>query len=489
MAADDAVRRASRAGGSAGAGPRTVPIVRPSPLKRRRMSSALVGWGVGAGSPVGGRRRLADDRAPGRANDTLEPIQRRRSRRTSRPAPNDSPAPDAADAESPDMTDEQVGLGRAPPAGSAEPAVELIDDDGQALWASPTSGPPLDLGHLPRRCRGDLWCFGRPSWRPASREPRCSRRSGPPARPPPRRFTQSPSANGPKSSSSRSRSIRPIAVRSERPSSCGWRRAVTTEAWKERLSNPTTAKHADKQYFQAGDRAYYLPEAGSWPAGRHRLAGRNRGADRRRRSATDQRNGAAAGRYRCGSPLHALGRALFHFQRRPDDFRGRARSGSRNRCGDFSATEFKRRSSAAHVDRDLFLELRAYGQADKDPRQLAAHYRAELAELPGAVRNLFGHARSPALWQGGLAAISADARRAAAIHAQRGRTSRGRAPLLSASRCRSQSADGDRAGAGRTTQERAARPAKRRARNRPTSRRLWQSRFRSASHATPWKNR
>ena len=37
----------------------------------------------------------------------------------------------------------------ARPPGSAEPAVELIDDDGQTLWASPTSGPPLNLGHLP----------------------------------------------------------------------------------------------------------------------------------------------------------------------------------------------------------------------------------------------------------------------------------------------------------------------------------------------------
>ena len=37
---------------------------------------------------------------------------------------------------------------------------------------------------------------------------------------------------------------------------------------------------------------------------------------------------------------------------------------------------------SAHVGNELFLELRAYGQADVDPRQLAAHYRTELTALP-----------------------------------------------------------------------------------------------------------
>ena len=31
----------------------------------------------------------------------------------------------------------------------AEPVTELVDDDGQTLWVSPTDGPPLELAYLP----------------------------------------------------------------------------------------------------------------------------------------------------------------------------------------------------------------------------------------------------------------------------------------------------------------------------------------------------
>ncbi len=48
-----------------------------------------------------------------------------------------------AQADSPAMTAEQIALSLR---GPNEPAPELIDDDGQTLWASPTSGSPLDLG-------------------------------------------------------------------------------------------------------------------------------------------------------------------------------------------------------------------------------------------------------------------------------------------------------------------------------------------------------
>ncbi len=275
------------------------------------------------------------------------------------------------------MVEDQVALGLR---GAVEPAVEMIDDDGQTLWASPTSGSPIDLNHLPAGAEAIL--VFRPAELAGSVE-----------------GAKMLEAIGPASATA-AQEIHAIThcelAEIEQlqiglyPVDTGPIRAafvvrlapsVTSEAWTERLANPTRAEHADKRYLQAAGRAYYLPETEAGrliviasPAEIEELID----AEGPRLTKEMQRLLADTDATRhftiLAEPFSLFngGQTIFLGQLE------RLAQPLRRFFGDgVQAALF-----SGHVDRDLFLELRAYGQADKDPRQLAAHYRSELADLP-----------------------------------------------------------------------------------------------------------
>ena len=127
-----------------------IPIVAPRPRRRRPVGIQPCRLGSRLGTDVGRSGAYG-----GRCSPNGEPTAVRRSKHRHRSRQIDG------------ASRRSVGLGRGEtaearrrrktrlrlevrrPAGAAEPAVELIADDGQTLWASPTSGPPLNLSYLP----------------------------------------------------------------------------------------------------------------------------------------------------------------------------------------------------------------------------------------------------------------------------------------------------------------------------------------------------
>ena len=352
--------------------------MRPT-VKRRRVGSALVGWGVALAlllAAVGAWLLVELQGEPTRALNPSRPC-RSRPMRNFRPTIRPRPNPPRRKAHRWSKT-------RSPwarPRGSAEPAVELINDDGQTLWASPTSGPPIDIAHLPAGAEAVLVL--RPAELVGSVE-----------------GAKMLEAIGPASATA-AEAIHAITF-------CQWSEieqlqialypvdagpvraafvvllapSVTAEAWTERLSNRTPGEHAGKHYFQAGGWAYYLPES---EAGRLVVVASaaqideliDAGAPRLTKEMERLLADTDAKRHftLLGEPFSLFngGQTIFvgQLQRLAEPLRR------------FLGDGVQAALVSAHVDGDLFLELRAYGQADKDPRQLAAHYRAELADLPG----------------------------------------------------------------------------------------------------------
>ncbi len=159
--------------------------------------------------------------------------------------------------------------------------------------------------------------------------------------------------------------------------------SLTVDDWRARLPDPTTASHAGKEYLQAGDWAYYLPESSAGamvvvttPAEIAELIDQGGGRltkemERLLADTDDTRHVTILGEpfsiFTTGQSIFAgpLARLAQPLQR-------------------FLGEGVQAALLSAQVGDDLFLELRAYAQVDKDPRQLAEHYRGELAGLPAA---------------------------------------------------------------------------------------------------------
>ncbi|HEX4143103.1 MAG TPA: hypothetical protein VHY91_06105 [Pirellulales bacterium] len=356
--------------------------VAPSRPRRRRSASTFVGWGVAlvmlaAGGAVGWHMYPQWAANGGTDRD-----------KTSTTAANDGASPDESagsggeGADGPPTAEDQVAWEVRRPAGAAEPAVEMIADDGQTLWAAPTSGPPLNLGYLPAGPQAILAL--RPAELVGSVE-----------------GAKMLEALGPASGTA--------AATIQAMTFCQWPEleqlqiglypvetgpvqaafvarlapGITAETWTERLPNRKPAKHAGKHYIQSGDWAYYLPEAESGrliviapPAEIEKVidAGGPQWTKEMERLLADtdeQRHFTIL-----GEPLLLLsgaGRTIFVGQLERLAMPLRRFLGARVQAALVSG----------QVGDELFLELRAYGQADVDPRQLAAHYREELAALPG----------------------------------------------------------------------------------------------------------
>jgi hypothetical protein len=339
--------------------------------KRRGLGPALMGWGMalvlllGAGwawmtidPTFGGILKGPEERSIANHDD---------------PFPVDSPQPEQADTP---QTDPSLTAGRA----TGPPTVELVEDDGQTLWTSPTSGPPLKLHFLPVGAEAILVL------RPAELVS---------------------SAEGAKGIEAIGPAGEAAATAIQTITACPWNEIeqlqigfypteagpvavafvvrlaadLTTEAWNARWPDRKPAEHAGKQYFQVDGRAYYFPAS---EAGRVIVI-----------ASPAEIDGVIDAD---GSPLtKEMERLLVdtdeqrHFTLIAEPF-SVFENGRTMFVGELARLAEPLREFvgdgvpailiSGFVDHDLFLELRAYGQADKDPRQLAIHYRQELAALP-----------------------------------------------------------------------------------------------------------
>jgi hypothetical protein len=260
------------------------------------------------------------------------------------------------------------------------PALELIDDDGQTLWASPTSGRPIGLADLPAGAEAILVL--RPAQLLAKAE-----------------GAKMFEAIGPAGQSA-TEAIEAIT-------SCAWKEIdelvigfyptdagpIKTalvvrlasepkpEAWSGRFKNRVAAEHDGKHYFKSGDWAYYQPEAEAGrlivitdPAEIEPLldAGGAHRTKEMERLAADTDADRDFTLLVHPFSIFTAGRAIFagELARLADPLR------------QFIGDGVPALSLSGNVGDELFLELRAYGQSDKDPHELAAHYQKELAALP-----------------------------------------------------------------------------------------------------------
>ena len=356
-----------------------LPIAPPRPRSRTPSTSTLVGWTVAAvmllAAGIVWLKMQPEGGASGGSQQEKSP-----SIAANEHGSSDDPS-GAGGGDEPPTVEDQVALevGRVP--GAAEPAVELVADDGQTLWASPTSGPPLNLGFLPAGPQAVL------ALRPAELVD---------------------NAEGAKMLEALGPASALAATAIQAVTFCPWPEieqlqialypvetgptqaafvlrlasTVTTEAWTERLSDRTRAQHAGKNYFRSGDSAYYLPEA---EAGRLIVIGSpaqieevidadgprwTKEMERLLRDTDEQRHFTLLGEP--FSVFSGVGHAVFvgELERLAQPLRR------------FLGDGVQAALISGYVGDELFLELRAYGQADVDPRQLAAHYRTELAALP-----------------------------------------------------------------------------------------------------------
>ncbi|HTU25742.1 MAG TPA: hypothetical protein VMF30_10110 [Pirellulales bacterium] len=371
-----------------------MPASRPR-RSRRRILPMLVGWGVplaliaGAGiiwqklEPVGGAGGGTPNHPPENVAIDSE---------SAKPA-SDSP---------PVTSEDQVALEVRRATGDEEPGTELIDDDGQTLWASPTSGAPIELAYLPPGFQAVLVL--RPAeFLTGSEGTKLLEAIGPagasateaihaitgctwedmeqleiafyPSDAEPRPETRSSSDHG-------------LLVKRSGPSYSPWplfvvrlAPSLSAEAWADRLPKREPAQHAGKHYSKSADGwAYYQPETG----GRSIVVGTPWQIE----EAIDSSGPAAS---------KAIERVLAdtdterHFTLLAEPFSvlegDRALFvGELSRLAEplrrFLGDRVQAVAFSGHVGRELFLELRAYGEADIDPRHLATHYRAELSALP-----------------------------------------------------------------------------------------------------------
>jgi hypothetical protein len=357
-----------------------IPVAPPRP-RRRRSASTYVGWGVALAMILAGGGVWLKMQPEGGANSSSQQQKSSSVAANEQPSPDDPSASGAGGTEGSSPVEDQVAFEVRRPAGAAEPAVEVIADDGQTLWASPTSGPPLNFGYLPAGAQAILVL--RPAELVGSVEGAKMLESLGPA------------------SAVAAEAIHAITL-------CQWTEIeqlqialypveagplqaafvvrlapdIKTEAWTERVPNRTSAEHAGKHYFQSGGRAYYLPDAES---GRLIVIGLPAQIDEvidavgprltkemeRLLADTDEQRHFTL----VAEPFLVFnggGRTIFVGQL------GRLAQPLRRFLGDGVQAALV----SGHVDAELFLELRAYGQADIDPRELAARYRTELAALP-----------------------------------------------------------------------------------------------------------
>ena len=221
--------------------------------KRRRWGPALVGWGVGLGL-IGGAAWVWFKVVEPVETAAVVPQQNSPTTADGQGAPVGSPAGQAETA----PVDEGLAVGHV--AGAGQPAVELVEDDGETLWASPTSGSPLKLDYLPPGAEAIL-VLRAAELAESAEGSKLIEAIGP--------------AGQAGSAAVQAITGCPLGEIDELqigfyPADAGPVRtafvlrlaaSVTTEAWTERWSNRTAAEHSGKHYFKAGDWAYFLPEA------------------------------------------------------------------------------------------------------------------------------------------------------------------------------------------------------------------------------------
>jgi hypothetical protein len=288
--------------------------------------------------------------------------------------PDESPKTDSG------PTEEQFALGVESSGSHAEPTVQLVPDDGQTLWASPTSGPPIDSKYLPAAT--ETIVLLRPAEIVASAE-----------------GTKMIEALGPAGEAAMT-SIQAITLCTPAeieqlkiciaPAETGPPRVllamrladgVTTEAWNARLVKPTRSQHAGQTYLESGGRAYWLPES---EGGRLVVIATDTEID----ELVDQ---SAPRLTKEMERLLSSTDVSRHFTLlvEPNSVFEGAQTifpGALARLADplrlFLGPGVQGAMLSGYIGDDLFLELRAYAHADVDPRQLSAHYRSELGALP-----------------------------------------------------------------------------------------------------------
>jgi eukaryotic-like serine/threonine-protein kinase len=264
-----------------------------------------------------------------------------------------------------------------------KPAVKEIEDDGETLWISPTSGAPVRFDYLPGGAQ--LFLIVRPADILNSAE-----------------GAKAVAGLGPvgQLAVGEIRSITGVdAAQVEQllvgfyPSETGVRAAfvarLTTEVPEEQVlaswKQPTAAEHNGKKYFKNATTAYYLPAESSgrviaiMPAAEVEETLDTDGPPSLRKEmekllvdSDDQRHFTVM-----FAPfgLFTDERTLFvgeleRLQKPLDRFLG-----DRVQAALFSF----------HLGNDFFLEMRAYGEAEEDPFQLATRYRTQLAKAPEEV--------------------------------------------------------------------------------------------------------
>jgi len=363
---------------------------RKSRRRKRDVTNLAIGWGTAAVAVVviaavianqppgpGYAKSESKDRTPTEENETTE----------SSPAV-EGPAAEPAANENPDPP---VDLPPKQDPQPQRPPVQLIRDNGRALWVSPTQGQPLKLRYLPPGVQ--VFMTIRPAELFISEEGERLRAAlGPTGQAYLELLEQTTRFDV----GDLEQVV--IGLQAERGGAMQaslvvhLREPIEEAALVTLLGRPQSQKYRGRTYYVGGGRAYFVPPAGegkifaiTWPQAVHELMDLG---DQPPPLQREIRTLLAE----TDSQRHfnlLLAPSYIFSEGRQALFAGGAASLKEPLAGFLGNEKLKAALLSAHVDENFYMELRLAGDLDLPAKELAAGIHTRLAEVPRQLRGYF----------------------------------------------------------------------------------------------------